>query len=131
MHRRILSLLPLLFFILLSLPSSAQCVGIEGCVLAWSDEFSGQELDLSKWSAQLGDGRDFGLPAGWGNNELQSYRSENATVADGLLTITAKRENFNGSAYTSARLRSLGKGDWRYGRFEMRAKMPVALAQRS
>ena len=57
--------------------------------------------------------------------ELQYYRSENAVVSGGLLTITAKQEFFNGSQYTSARMRTLNKGDWTYGRMEMRAKMPI------
>lgn len=91
--------------------------------LVWSDEFAGTQLDASKWEAQVGDG----CPqlCGWGNNELQYYRSQNATVADGLLTITAKREAFGGRNYTSARLRTRNRGDWTYGRIEMRARMPV------
>lgn len=72
----------------------------------------------------LGNGGAYGIP-GWGNNELQYYRSENATVANGALTITARQENFAGYNYTSARLRTRNLGDWKYGRFEMRAKLPV------
>ncbi|NIR36470.1 MAG: family 16 glycosylhydrolase, partial [Gammaproteobacteria bacterium] len=49
----------------------------------------------------------------------------NATVADGFLTITAKEEAAGGYDYTSARMRSLGKGDWTFGRMEMRARMPI------
>ena len=60
-----------------------------------------------------------------GNNELQYYQAENATVAGGVLTLTAKEESVAGHDYTSARMRSLGKGDWTYGRIEMRAKMPI------
>ena len=110
----------------LAAPSvSAQCDEIPGCVLVWSDEFDGTEVDPSKWSFMVGDGTSVGLPPGWGNNELQYYRAENATVADGFLTITAKEEDFLAHEYTSARLRTLGKGDWTYGRFEMRAKAPI------
>ena len=105
-------------------PASAQCAGLPGCVLVWSDEFDGSAVDPSKWTFQLGDGTDVGLPPGWGNNELQFYRADNATVAGGFLTITAREESVGGSDYTSARMRSLGKGDWTYGRFEMRAKLP-------
>jgi beta-glucanase (GH16 family) len=105
-------------------PASAQCVALPGCELVWADEFDGAEVDLTKWSFQLGDGDEVGLPSGWGNNELQFYQAENATVADGMLTITAREESINGFDYTSARMRSLGKGDWTYGRIEMRAKMP-------
>ena len=91
--------------------------------LVWSDEFAGTQLDASKWEAQVGDG----CPqlCGWGNNELQYYRSQNASVAGGLLTITAKQEPYGGRNYTSARLRTRNRGDWTYGRIEMRAQMPV------
>ena len=115
----------LLLGLLFAAPVWAQCDQIPSCVLAWSDEFDGDAVDSSKWSFMIGTGVEFGLPSGWGNNELQFYRPENATVADGHLTITAKQEAYGPSQYTSARLRSLGKGDWTYGRLEMRAKMPV------
>jgi beta-glucanase (GH16 family) len=122
---------PLPVLILLALligavqPASAQCADLPGCVLVWSDEFDGTEVDLSKWTFQLGDGTEVGLPPGWGNNELQYYQAENATVAGSFLTITAKEESVGGRDYTSARMRSLGKGDWTFGRMEMRAKMPI------
>ncbi len=106
-------------------PAAAQCVDLPGCVLVWSDEFDGAAVDLSKWTFQLGDGTEVGLPGGWGNNELQYYQAENATVAGGMLTITAKEESVGGLAYTSSRMRSLGQGDWTFGRMEMRAKMPI------
>jgi beta-glucanase (GH16 family) len=91
--------------------------------LVWQDEFNGSQLDLAKWEPQIGTG----CPSlcGWGNNELQYYRSENATVSGGFLTITAREETFGGQDYTSARLRTKNLGDWTYGRFEMRAKMPI------
>ncbi|UCE02209.1 MAG: family 16 glycosylhydrolase [Candidatus Latescibacterota bacterium] len=91
--------------------------------LVWEEEFEGTQLDPAKWDAQVGDG----CPqlCGWGNNELQYYRAENATVADGFLTITALEETFGGYDYTSARIRTKTLGDWTYGRFEMRAKMPI------
>jgi hypothetical protein len=53
--------------------ATAQSVDLPGCVLVWSDEFDGTEVDLSKWTFQLGDGSEVGLPGGWGNNELQYY----------------------------------------------------------
>ena len=89
--------------------------------LVWSDEFNGSGLDLSKWSYQIGTGFQ-----GWGNNELQYYtnRPVNVDVFDGHLWIVAHRENFGGMQYTSARIRTRNKGDWRYGRIEMRAKLP-------
>ncbi len=87
--------------------------------LVWSDEFNGTELDSSKWSCQIGNHH------GWGNNEKECYRVENAIVRDGYLTIVAKEENYKGFNYTSARIRTINKGDWKYGKFEMRAKLPV------
>ncbi len=107
-------------------PSPAQCVGFEFCTLVWSDEFDGTEVDTAKWSFQRGDGSEVFLPPGWGNNELQWYTDQNATVADGFLNITARKESVEpGWQYTSARLRTRTKGDWTYGRMEMRAKMPL------
>ncbi len=91
--------------------------------LVWSDEFDGDSLDAALWSYQTGTGSEYGLD-GWGNNELQYYREENVSVADGVLTITAKRENIETSQFTSGRIRTIDKGDWTYGRFEFRAKMP-------
>lgn len=90
--------------------------------LVWSDEFNYKGLpDSSKWGYDRGAG-------GWGNNELQYYtrgRQENARVQDSNLVIEARKENFEGAAYTSARLVSKNKGDWKYGRFEIRAKLPA------
>jgi len=78
--------------------------------LVWWDEFNGTAVDPAKWEFQIGDGCP-GL-CGWGNNELQYYRSQNATVAGGLLTVTAKRERFGGRDFTSARMRTLNRGEW-------------------
>jgi len=91
--------------------------------LVWSDEFDGAGVDQNKWEFQLGDGTTYGIP-GWGNNELQWYRQENAVTENGFLIITAKKESFAGYAYTSTRMRTRNKGDWKYGRVEMRAKLP-------
>lgn len=86
---------------------------------SWADEFDYEGLpDTDKWNYDIGG-------SGWGNNELQYYteaRPENVHVADGLLTITARKEAYEGSEYTSTRLVSKGKGDFLYGRFEVRAK---------
>ncbi len=93
----------------------------EGWSLVWADEFDGTTLDESRWSFQLGDG----CPdlCGWGNAELQVYQRENVSVGDGVLTITASKE-VDGT-FTSGRVRSKGRGDWTYGRFEIRATLPT------
>lgn len=89
--------------------------------LVWSDEFNYEGLpDNTKWSYDTGG-------HGWGNNELQYYtqaRMENARVQDGSLVIEAKKEDYKGARFTSARLVSKNKGDWKYGRVEVRAKLP-------
>lgn len=90
--------------------------------LVWQDEFDGSSLDSSKWQVVEGDG----CPAncGFGNNELQYYTAQNATVSKGLLTITGKKDSMGGKAFTSAKLVTKGKGDWKYGRIEVRARLP-------
>ncbi len=94
--------------------------------LVWNDEFDGNSVDTSKWEFQIGDGCDIGL-CGWGNNELQSYQEANATVANGTLSITAKKQRVKSNQYTSARLRTANmpaSGEWTNGRFEARIKTP-------
>jgi len=85
----------------------------------WQDDFnSGTSPDAAKWTFETGG-------SGWGNNELQFYTSgANAAISGGNLVITAKKENTSGREYTSARMITKGKGDWLYGRFEVRAKLP-------
>lgn len=112
-------------FILLIVVLISSRIFSQNWQLVWFDEFDGEQLDLSTWDIMLGDGTRYGLPSGWGNEERQYYRTENIRVADGLLTITAKKERFGGADYTSARIRSKGKADWKYGKFEIRAKMPI------
>lgn len=90
-----------------------------GMKLAWKDEFSGNALNTADWTFELGNGVD-----GWGNAELQYYRKENTSVADGFLTITAKREAFAGSQYTSSRIKTQYNKSFKYGRIDIRAKLP-------
>jgi beta-glucanase (GH16 family) len=91
--------------------------------LVWQDEFDGTSLDGTKWSVMYGDGCDLGI-CGWGNGELQWYQDRNLVVDGGVLTITARAEAAGGKNYTSARLRTAGKGDWKYARVEARARLP-------
>lgn len=64
---------------------------------------------------------------GWGNQEKQYYtnRTQNVEVSNGTLKIKAIKESYNGSAYTSARLLSKGKFEFKYGKVEVSAKLPV------
>lgn len=92
-------------------------------LLTWFDEFSNTgSPDVNKWTYDIGTGI-----GGWGNNELQYYtnRLENAFCENGILKIKAIKENYSGSAYTSARLVSRGKFDFKYGRVEVKAKLPT------
>ena len=77
------------------------------------------------WTYDIGNGSDQGIP-GWGNNELQYYtdRPENVIVEDGVLKIIARQESFEGSGYTSARIKTEGLFQQQYGRFEARIKLP-------
>jgi len=94
--------------------------------LFFADEFDGLAIDTSIWEHQIGDGSDYGLPPGWGNNELQYYTSDtfNAYVFDGSLHIVAREASIGGYDYTSARLRTKNALDFRYGRIEARIKLP-------
>jgi licheninase len=89
--------------------------------LVWSDEFDyGGFPDTEKWSYDVGG-------HGWGNDELQYYtesKPQNARVAEGVLIIEARKEPFEENQYTSARLVTKDKGEWLYGKFEIRAKLP-------
>jgi len=88
--------------------------------LVWADDFDGSEVNTNDWTFETGAG-------GWGNNELQNYTNgDNATVADGILTITAKKvdEYKIAGSYTSTRMITSGKKEFTFGRMEIRAKLP-------
>lgn len=93
-----------------------------GYELVWNDEFDGDEVNTDYWVFEIGTG----CPdlCGWGNNELQYYRKENASVSGGVLTIEAKKENYLDSDYTSARMKTQGKQSFQYGRIDIRALLP-------
>jgi beta-glucanase (GH16 family) len=94
--------------------------GRAGWDLVWQDEFDGDEIDLDNWTYDLGGW-------GWGNGEAQNYtdRHENARTENGLLVIEARKERFEDSYYTSARLKTRGLQEFQYGRFEARLKVPA------
>jgi beta-glucanase (GH16 family) len=88
--------------------------------LVWNDEFDGEGLpDPKKWTFEV-------QKPGWVNNELQYYtkRTENCRQEKGFLIIEALMDNFEGCKYTSARIRTQYKGDYTYGKFVIRAKLP-------
>lgn len=89
--------------------------------LVWADEFNYNGLpDPEKWTYDVGG-------HGWGNNELQYYTEadpDNVSVKDGQLLITARKEQYENNAYTSAKLVTRGQQAWQYGRIEVSAKLP-------
>ena len=90
--------------------------------LIWSDEFDVNGApNPDKWDYNTGTGD------GWGNNELEYYtkRPENIIIENGILKIKAIREDYMGSQFTSARILTRGKFSFKYGRAEIRAKLPV------
>lgn len=107
-----------------------------GWELVWADEFDGVALDRSKWTPEES-------CWGGGNYERQCYtdRPDNIAIEGGLLLLKAKKERFTGPArppeiaenpnpeilqfYTSGKVRTRGLYAWRYGRFEVRAKVPA------
>jgi len=88
--------------------------------LVWADEFHGSISP--DWKFDIGNGS-----GGWGNNELEYYRRENATVENDALVITAKKEDFGGMHYTSARMTTQGIRSFKYGRMEARMKLPSVM----
>lgn len=84
----------------------------------WADEFNGTAVNISNWAFETGGG-------GWGNNEKQYYQASNATVVNGELQITARKQSVGGMPYTSARLKTQGLRQFAFGRMEARIKTPL------
>ena len=124
----------LFFYLFALLPfhlSLSSCVG-KGYELVWSDEFNTNGRLSADWTFEQGFQR---------NNELQWYQPQNAWVEDGCLVIEARREqvpnpiyregssdwrrNRRQAEYTSACVTTQGRREFRYGRFEVRAKIPT------
>lgn len=91
--------------------------------LVWADEFNGTTLDAANWSHETG------YTIG-GNMEQENYQAPNTIVVDGHLQITAKKETLSSapqSKYTSGRIISVGKQEFKYGKIEARMKLPRSL----
>ena len=140
-HRIMTLFLPVVFLIFLTVceesiysnqHSDENNHTLEGWELIWNDEFDGDAIDDQKWNKLL-------WRPGWVNNELQAYtdRDTNVFVQDGNLVLRALIEpgffgtDYTGTSYTadytSGRLNTAGKGEWTYGRFETRAKLPKGI----
>ena len=93
-----------------------------GKTLVWADEFNGSTLNTSDWNYDVGDG----CPnCGWGNNELEYYTAgDNLYMSNGKMIIEARKESKGGKNYTSSRLTTMGKKSFKFGRIDMRAKLP-------
>jgi beta-glucanase (GH16 family) len=105
-----------------TLPPTETPIPTPGWTLVWADEFDlpdGSSPDLNSWNYSTGGG-------GWGNNELQVYtdRIENAFIENEMLVIEAHAEKYMGSKYTSARLNTMVRVEFTYGRFETSVKLP-------
>ncbi|CAM4306980.1 glycoside hydrolase family 16 protein [Gillisia limnaea] len=85
--------------------------------LKWSEEFNGSQLNTEVWNFEKGFAK---------NNEAQFYtgRTKNARIEDGNLILEAYKEDYGNADYTSARINTLNKKHFRYGRIEVRAKLP-------
>ncbi|MEP5765031.1 MAG: family 16 glycosylhydrolase [Halieaceae bacterium] len=110
--------------------------GVDGWVLAWSEEFdepAGTLPNPDIWTPEIGDGTNNGIP-GWGNDELQYYTGEAdnaATDGEGNLVITVREADgslscyYGSCQYTSARLITANQAEFAYGRIESRIKVPT------
>ena len=88
-----------------------------GMEMVWNDEFN--EIDKDYWTFEIGRGNN-----GWGNQELQYYTDDNAFIKDGHLVIEARNEVFGGSNYTSSRMITKDKFEFKYGRVDIRGVLP-------
>ena len=124
-HCFLLSFFLPLIFITLFLQSCEESKVEKTNEPVWSDEFDYKGApDSTKWGYDIGNG----CPklCGWGNNQLEHYtdRARNVRVENGKLIIEAHKEDFGDMHYTSTRLVSRHKGDWKYGRIEIMANLP-------
>jgi beta-glucanase (GH16 family) len=100
-------------------------VPFQAQTLVWEENFNKDSINTQKWTYDVGDGCDRDL-CGWGNSEMQLYtnRPKNARVEKGHLVIEAHKESYNGKSFTSARLKTEGRMQFKYGTVEARIKLP-------
>ena len=126
MNLNIKSILSLaLVFVMFSCSENSKQTVVTKTNLVMSEEFNVDGApDSNLWSYDIGLGPNPYNP--WGNYEEQYYtdRPQNIKVENGVLKITARREQYMGSSYTSARIISKGKYEEKYGRIEARIKLP-------
>ena len=94
-----------------------------GYTLVWNDEFVGTSLDATVWNKEIGNGS-----GGWGNNELEYYTNslKNTFLSNGNLIVEARKEQMLGFNYTSGRMTTQNKKNFKFGRIDIRAKLPVS-----
>jgi beta-glucanase (GH16 family) len=108
-------------------------LGLQAYRVAWADEFNADTINTGNWGFEKGFVR---------NEEHQWYQTDNATCNNGILTIEARREKKPNPAYaagsnnwrskrefieyTSTSMRTKDKRQWKYGRFELRARIDTA-----
>lgn len=87
--------------------------------IVWSDEFNGTEINSDIWTYDVGGG-------GFGNGQLEhnTARSANSYIENGSLVIEARREDYSGNAFTSARMLTQGRFAFKYGTLEARIQLP-------
>jgi beta-glucanase (GH16 family) len=104
-------------------PPPSTSTAPSGSHMVFDDEFNGSSVDQSKWNVRNNS---------WASNEmsLDTSRPQNVSVGSGVLTITAQRERYTAYGttrdYTSGYLDTVGLSSHKYGRWEMRAKLPTA-----
>ncbi|NNJ79356.1 MAG: glycoside hydrolase family 16 protein, partial [Xanthomonadales bacterium] len=108
---------------ILTIPNTFSVSDGDLLTLVWSDEFDAAQLDPQVWFFETGDGSQYGIP-GWGNNELQYYLPDNASLENGVLKIEARRETVGDFGFTSARINTRDRFAFKYGRIEASIKFP-------
>ncbi len=88
--------------------------------LIFEENFNGPNLDTKIWNIEKGG-------YGFGNNEWQFYTDEakNIQLIDNQLVITANREKYQHRYFTSGKITTRGKFFFKYGRIDVRAKLPT------